>query len=1106
LAVVDFGEASTSMRNTPQGRARFGVFELDLKAGELHKDGQTVLLQEQPLQVLRMLVVRAGGLVTREEIQKKLWPNDTVVEFDHGINTAIQKLRQALGDSADKPSYIQTVARRGYRLVVPVERLDTPADAASESGIVSSSGDGTGEQLKLEPAALTGKTVSHYRVLGIVGGGGMGVVYKAEDLKLGRAVALKFLPEEVDSDPRALERFQREARTASSLNHPNICTIYEIEEHDGRPFIAMELLEGRTLRDRLVAATLAAEPLSIDQVLSVALQILEGLEAAHEKDIIHRDIKPANIFITNKGVTKILDFGLAKLLQPSGGQAIAPEIDGRPGLPIAAAAGSETVDLSRAGAAVGTAAYMSPEQVRGEKLDARTDLFSFGVVLYEMTTGWRGFTGDTTESLPDAIPNRTPTPPAKLNPDLSTELQDVIQRCLERDRNLRYQSAAAIRSHLERIWRETQQPYLRRRWKLLATAALVVVVLITGGLYWHLRRIPTLTEKDTIVLANFTNTTGDKVFDDTLRQALRIQLEQSPFLDLISESKVNETLQLMGRSAGERATPELMREVCQRTSSKAMLEGSIAALGSQYVIGLKAVNCSTGDLLAEAQEQATGKETILKALHNAAVSVRSELGESLNSVQKYTTPLEYASTTSLEALQAYSLGVKTAAAKGDAAAVPFFQRATERDPNFAMAYLRLATAYYNVNEASLASETAGKAYRLRERVSELERLHIDSVYYHINGDLEKAAKVYELWLQTYPREYAPYQNLGLIHTELGQYEKALTEFREVRRLEPKRVSSYSNLAAVYRMLNRPEEAGEVLEQAQALKLNAPELGSFLYDLAFLRGDVGGMERQVKAAMGQPGTEDELLATQADTEAYHGRLRKSREFTHRAIESARRNGDEETAAGYEVVAALREGEFGNAELGRQEAGMAMAMAPGLQVKTLAALTLARATERKRALALADDLNRKYPSATLLQDYWLPTVRAAVELDRHNPAIAVDLLKPAELYELGTPSTPTNNVYPYPVYVRGEAYLLAREGSRAAAEFQKILDHPGVVVNSPLGALAHLGMGRAYALDAATDPAARDKARTAYQDFLTLWKDADPDIPIYKQAKAEYARLR
>ena len=377
----------------------------------------------------------------------------------------------------------------------------------------------------------------------------MGVVYKAEDLKLGRAVALKFLPEEVGSDPRALERFQREARTASSLNHPNICTIYEIEEHDGRPFIAMELLEGRTLRDQLATATSAAEPLSIDQVLSIARQILEGLEAAHEKGIIHRDIKPANIFITNKGVTKILDFGLAKLLQPSGEQAIAPEIDGRPGLPVAVVAGSKTVDLSRAGAAVGTAAYMSPEQVRGEKLDARTDLFSFGVVLYEMTTGWRAVTGDTTESLPDAIQNRTPTTSAKLNPDLSTELQDVIQRCLERDRNLRYQSAAAIRSDLERIRREAQQPYLRRRWKLLATAALVVVVLITGGLYWRSHRTPKLSEKDSIVLADFTNTTGDPVFDDTLKQGLRIQLEQSPFLALDFRSQGERTLKLMGRPA-----------------------------------------------------------------------------------------------------------------------------------------------------------------------------------------------------------------------------------------------------------------------------------------------------------------------------------------------------------------------------------------------------------------------------------------------------------------------------------------------------------------------------------------------------------------------------
>jgi tetratricopeptide (TPR) repeat protein len=583
-------------------------------------------------------------------------------------------------------------------------------------------------------------------------------------------------------------------------------------------------------------------------------------------------------------------------------------------------------------------------------------------------------------------------------------------------------------------------------------------------------------------------------------------LEQSPFLDLVSERKVNGTLKQMGRSAGDRLTPEVTREVCQRTNSKAMLSGSIAELGSQYVIGLKAVDCNTGDLLAEAQGEASGKEGVLKALDHTAVSVRSKLGEALSSVQKYATPLEQASTTSLEALQAYSLGVKTVAAKGDAAAIPFFQLATERDPNFAMAYLLLAVAYYNANEANLASKAAGKAYKLRERVSEPERLHIDSLYYGITGQLEKAVQLYELWQQTYPRDYVPYLNLGQIYTELGQYEEALAEFREARRLEPNSVLTYSNLAAGYRFLNRTKEAEEVLEQAQARKLIAPEVMGFLYDLAFLKADERGMERQVKAAMGQPGAEDELLATQADTEAYHGHLRKAREFTYRAIESARRSGDEETAAGYEVVAALREAEFGNAELARQEAGVALGMAPGLQVRTLAALTFARASEGKRALAMADDLNRQNSADTLLRAYWLPTIRAAVELGRHKPADAVDLLQAAELYELGSPSTPTNNVYPYPIFVRGEAYLLAGEGDRAAAEFQKIIDHPGVVVNSPLGALGCLDLARAYALDGATDSAARDKARNAYQEFLTLWKDADPDIPIYQQAKAEYAKLK
>jgi serine/threonine protein kinase/DNA-binding winged helix-turn-helix (wHTH) protein len=559
------------MKNTLPLRLRFAVFELDLKSGELHKSGQRVVLQEQPLQVLRILLENAGAITTREEIQQQLWPNDTVVEFDHSINAAIKKLRVALGDSADNPKYIETIARRGYRLMVPVERLGSTAGDASgpgvvESshdgpGIVSSSHDGTGVQPQLETAGLTGKTVSHYRVLEVVGGGGMGVVYKAEDLKLGRAVALKFLPEEVGDDPRALERFEREARAASSLDHSNICSIYEFGEHDTQPFIVMQLLQGQTLRDCLASGALkdtaSRAQISLDRLLDIGIQVANGLEAAHEQGIIHRDIKPANIFITTKGVAKILDFGLAKLpLRPSAVQAIPAELGGKEGL-----------NLSRPGRAAGTAAYMSPEQARGQQLDARTDLFSFGLILYEMATGQRAFTGDSASAVQEAIVSRAPTPPAELNPELPTELQGVIQKCLAKDRDLRCQSAAEIRSDLEKVKRRREHPLLNR-WRLLTTAAVVVVALLAGGLYWHSRNTISLTGKDTLVLADFVNTTGDAVFDDALSTALLTEFQQSPYLNLLSPDKVSRILKQMNQPGNARLTPALAREVCLRTNSK----------------------------------------------------------------------------------------------------------------------------------------------------------------------------------------------------------------------------------------------------------------------------------------------------------------------------------------------------------------------------------------------------------------------------------------------------------------------------------------------------------------------------------------------------------
>ena len=724
-----------------------------------------------------------------------------------------------------------------------------------------------------------------------------------------------------------------------------------------------------------------------------------------------------------------------------------------------------------------------------------------------MATNQRAFLGDTASALQDAILNRAPAPMREFNPELPPALESLITKCLEKDRERRYQSAAEILSALTEKSRDEKReqyaaPDLWRR-RLLGGAAVIIFTVVATGAYWRSsHRVNPSSEREGVVLADFANTTGDNVFDDTLKQGLAVELEQSPFLNLVSDRRVNETLKLMGRPEGDRMTPAVTREVCQRTDSKAMVTGSIAGLGSHYVLNLEALDCRSGDSLGNDQVEADSRETVLRELGKAATKIRAKLGESRPTIQRYDTPLEQASTRSLEALQAYSLGYKIVASKGEAAALPFFKQATELDPNFAQAHLACATAYYNLGEATLAAESTQKAYTLRERVSALERLRIESIYYHIvTGDLAKAIQVYDLWRETYASDGGPYVNLGGIHVLLGQYETALAEFRQALRLQPNKVTNYSNLAAAYLSLNRTEEAGEILRKAQALKFSSTELAGFLYDLDFLKGDADGLERQVKAAMGQPGTEDELLAAQADTEAYYGRLGKARELTRRAIESARREGEQETAAGYAVVAALREAEFGDLELARQKAKAALEIAPSREVRTLAALTLARADDEKDALSLADNLNRQYPSDTLLQSYWLPTIRAALELSRHNPPNVFDYLQPVEAYELGLASTLTNNVYPYPIYVRGQACILAREGNRATLEFQKILDHRGIVVNSPLGALALLGLARAYAVQGDTT-----KTLAAYQAFLTLWKDADPDIPILKEAKAEYAKVQ
>jgi len=886
-------------------------------------------------------------------------------------------------------------------------------------------------QHSIDTGLTPGISLGPYRIVGKLGEGGMGRVFLAVDTRLGRAVALKTVHEQFSA------RFEREARAISALNHPNICTLYDV----GPNYLVMELVEGETL-----AAQLKGGPLSMATALLYASQITSALSEAHAKGIVHRDLKPGNIMIGKSGV-KVMDFGLAAL------------------------EGDHT--LTGEGRLMGTPGYMAPEQREGKPADARTDLYALGWVLYEMLTGERA-----------GMPRR------RLRP---RKLEDIVSRCLEEDPARRWQAAAELQPELAAV------PEPRVRTRMAAAVAAVLALSAVAHIYLH--RAPKLTSKDTIVLADFENKTGDPIFDQTLRQGLAVQLEQSSFLSLVPDQQIQHVLRLMNRQPETRLTADIAREICERTGSAAVLEGSITALGTQYVLWLRASNCRSGAGLAQQQVQAR-KEEVLNALSQIAVRVRAQLGESLATIEQDATPLEQATTSSLQALRAYSAGRSIANTHGGSAAIADLKRAIAIDPQFAMAYADLSIFYWNTGQTDLSAEYTLKAYQLRDRVSDRERLWILFLYdRQVTGNLPRELQTLESWVQKYPRDWIAHSVLagwGTLGT--GQYERGIQAGQEALRLNPDNSYPYA-IALDYVFLNRFPEAADVLQRAANRKIEIPEMLIARYYLAFLQGDQAGMEREI-ARSREEHAEDWMSHNQALVLARSGQMRQARSMWERALAMAQQSGNREGAARYEAAEAVCEAQFGNSAAAKERARAALKLAKDRDVEYAAAFALALSADFTESQRLAADLEKRFPEDTPVQFEYLPTLRALFALAHRAPLDAVDQLQKALPYDFALPGTAFFAKFGglYPAYVRGEAYLRAGKGREAAAEFQKVLEHPGIVLADPVGALAHLQLGRAYVL-----MGDKVRARNAYQDFLTLWKDADPEIAVLKQTRQEFARL-
>jgi eukaryotic-like serine/threonine-protein kinase len=972
----------------------------------------------------------------------------------------------------------------------------------------------------------SGTKLSRYEIRSKVGEGGMGAVYLAHDAKLNRKVALKILPLDVASDPVRMNRFVQEAKAASGLNHPNIITIFEVDETESGHFIAMEFVEGTTLREHITA-----ESLKLGDAVDVAIQITSALAAAHEAGIIHRDIKPDNIMIRRDGIVKVLDFGLAKLTERTA--SIYVDSEAPTSIPLKTDPGS----------VIGTAVYMSPEQARGLSVDARTDIFSLGVLVYELIARRLPFKGaDLIEVLAAIVDDKEPPPLVRYSPNTPPELQRIVGKMLAKDSNERYQSAKDLlidlrsvkkRLELEAEMERTLPPeqyhalttreipsavktalpetvsagpmppakgrslgdQVKLHKRTMAIVGGVIALALVLGLFWYFKRpVPTpLTERDTLVVADFVNTTGDPVFDGTLRQALAAQLEQSPFLNIFSDQRVRETLRFMNAPADTRVTKEIAREICERQGLKAFLTGSISMLGSHYVVTLEATNAQTLDTIAVQQAEADSKEQVLTALGTAATQLREKLGESLASIKNFDAPIVQATTSSLEALRFYSMGVEQQLKGKYLDAIPLFKRATEIDPNFARAYASMSSMYYNTRQYDLAAEASRKAYDLRDRVGANEKLYITQVYYdNVTGELEKYLETLELWKRTYPRDSAPHNNLAVKYTELGQFEKGIEEATEAIRLNPNSASGHSLLAACFVGLNRFAEARDVIHRAQSQKLDNLRMHQNLYRMAFVTGDAAAMKQEVDWATGKP---EEYAAQmwQADSAAFAGQLQKAKGFSKRAFELAEQRDLKEVAAQVAAGSALRDAQFGDCREVKTETAKALGLSHDRLTMSLAANALAICGDAGQTKSIMDELLTRFPTDTLINQQRIPLIEALAALQRGNAAEALQLLESTRGY---------GRYLLFPIaYVRGQAYLHDQKGTDAAAQFREIVDHRGWSALSFFYPLAHVGLARAAALqgDAST-------ARKAYQDFFSMWKDADADIPLLIEAKKEYEKLK